>query len=86
MIRINERWSLKHDPYCWHLIQTDERIAATGPNKGQPIESLTTTYHPTLVAALRNAMDQDARLSECFSGVLEAWGQVQADFARAMAK
>ena len=43
MIRINERWSLKHDPYCWHLIQTDERIAATGPNKGQPIESLTTT-------------------------------------------
>ena len=86
MIKINERWSVKHDPYCWHLVQTEKRIAESGKNKGKPIEAATTTYHPTLVMCLRHAMDCDARLSECFSGVLEGWDKVQADFARALAK
>ena len=86
MIQINERWSVKHDPYCWHLIQTEQRIAESGPNKGKPIEATTTTYHPTLVACLRHAMDRDARLAESFSGVIAGWYRVQDDFARAFAK
>ena len=86
MIKINDRWSVKHDPYCWHLVQTDKRIAETGKNKGKQIEASTTTYHPTLVMCLRHAMDHEARLSDDLSEVLTEWDRVQADFARAFAK
>lgn len=86
MIKINERWSVKHDPHCWHLIQTEQRIAESGPNKGKPIEATTTTYHPTLVACLRHAMDYDARMHDRLSGVIAAWHHIESEFAKALAK
>ncbi len=86
MIKINDTWALESDPYCWHLIQSREKIAETGKNKGQPIVTKTVTYHPSICAALRHAMDYDARLCDSFADVLAGWHSVQADFARAVSK
>ena len=86
MIRIDERWSLISDPYCWHLKRKEKVISRTGKNKGQEVDSVTTTYHPTLVAALRHAMDYDARLCGELTPVVDAWVRIQQRFTESMVK
>jgi hypothetical protein len=86
MIVINKRWRLESDPYNWILVRIDRKTAKTGKNKGAQISTETKTYHPSICAALRTAMDEDAKLCGDLGSVVAAWDAVQADFARAVSK
>ena len=66
MIRIDDRWSLKHDGHCWHLIE--HRPGWTKPKDGGEPEPTTTDhvgYFSRLDQACYRILDSGATAESC---------------------
>ncbi len=59
MIRINNRFEIDRDRYCWHLTEWRDGIGK-GKNEGKPIRTSQTTYHASLIQICDEVMDRSA--------------------------
>lgn len=59
-VRINARWHLKTDEYCYHLCEVAKVRDKESKNYGQEIYKHT-TYHSTIKAVLKHIREQETK-------------------------
>ena len=83
MIRINNRFEIDRDKYCWHLIEWRDGIGK-GKNEGKPIRTSHTTYHANLTQVCNEVIERSAGNVDSLAAIPAMLEQVKGELLEAI--